>query len=164
AEGAIARQLAEEHPGLVLTHQRGPFHRVIAQILHDALHRGRVLPRIGAQQAALAHQRADGDVFTPVLARITDTDDLTAGIAQPAGALDLQEEEFHRVRRPGDFQPPPSERARLYFRPVKIGHETAAFVIAAEGRLSGALIGRHIFWPGTYEIGRQAIDGHVETG
>jgi hypothetical protein len=66
------------------------------------------------------------DVVAPVLPGVADADHLAFGADQPARALDLQEEELDRVRRPGDLEPAPGERAVLDLRAVVIGHEAAA--------------------------------------
>ena len=57
----------------------------IAQVLHDSLHRRRVLPWPAAEQPALAHDRADRDVIAPVLPGIADPDHLALRADQPAG-------------------------------------------------------------------------------
>ncbi len=52
-------------------------------------------------------------IFAPVLPGIADADHAAVRRAQAARALDLEEEEFDAVGRPGDFQPAPRQRAIL---------------------------------------------------
>src|SRR5690606_30190462 len=142
--------------------QRRAFDRVLAQVLHDALHRAGILPRAVAEQPALAHQAADADVLAPVLARIADAHDLALGADQPARALDLQEEELDRSGRPGDLEPATGERAGLDLGTLVVRHEAAVLIVAAEQGAAGALFGRRLHGPGADEVGGHGIDRHIE--
>src|SRR5690606_25918859 len=121
-----------------------------------------ILPRTVAEQPALAHQRADADVFAPVLAGIADADDLALGADQPARALDLQKEELDRIGRPGDLEPATGERAGLDLGALVVRDEAAALVVAAERGAAGALFGRRLLGPGADEVGGHGIDRHIE--
>ena len=67
----------------------------------------------GCEEAALAQQPADRDIFAAVLAGIADPHHAAVGQPQPPRALDLEEEEVDRIGRPGDLQPAPGQRALL---------------------------------------------------
>ena len=84
-----------------------------------------------------------------------------SGAAQPARALDLQEEEFDRIRGPGDLEPLAGKRAVLDRGAVPIGDEAAAFIVAAK-RHPPVGKRRRIAGPGADQVGRQRIDRHVE--
>ena len=74
-----------------------------------ALHRGAARRK----DAALAQQPPDRDIFAAVLIVVADAHDASVGQSDPARALDLEEEQFDRVGRPGEFQPLAGERAVL---------------------------------------------------
>ena len=109
AERPRPGQLAEEDVAQVLAHQRAAAVGLGAHPGDDRLHR-RPARR---QDAALAQQPADGDIFAAVLVGIADAHDRAVGQPQPPGALDLEEEQVDRVGRPGDLQPLAGQRAVL---------------------------------------------------
>ena len=107
--------------------------------------------------------RADAGVVAPVLPGIADPHDAAVGRAQPARALDLQEEEFDRIGRPGDLEPASGERAVLDLGAVVIGHELAARVVAAERRRGRcARLGGMSSGQARTRSGGMRIDRHVE--
>ena len=124
AERAECRSglFAEEHVALILAHDRAALFGMIVQPADDALHRA--LP--GREQPALLHQRADAGVIAAVLALIADPHHRSVGQPQPARALDLQEEQFDRIGRPGDDRRATVERALLDRGAIVIGDEALA--------------------------------------
>jgi hypothetical protein len=111
----------------------------------------------GPEQASILHQLADADIFAAVLAGIADPDHASVRLQEPSRALDLQEEEFDRIRRPGDFQAPPRERSVLDRGAVVIGNHDSILEPAAPRR-SGCSGSCRIDFD---EIGGPAIDRHV---
>ena len=83
-----------------------------------------------------------------------------SGSAQPARALDLQEEELDRIRRPGDFEAAPGERAVLDLGALVIGDDDPVLEAAA-ARRPGRRGGGGVDFD---EVRRLAIDRHLVAG
>ena len=134
---------------------------LLVDILHDPLHRARVLPRPGAEQAALAHHPADAGIRQAVLPGIADPHDCAVRRAQAARALDLQEEQLDRIGHPGNLQPAPRKRAIVDRGAVKIGDEFAIGTITPE-RQSAFVGQRCIAFAGADQIAGERVDRHVK--
>ena len=122
----------------------------------DALHGGLA----GAEQAAVLHQLADADIFAAVLPGIADPHHSAVGQAQPARALDLEEEEVDRVGGPGDFEAAAGERPVLDLGALVIRDDDPVLEPAA-ARRSGGLGGGGVDFD---EVGRLAVDRHLIAG
>ena len=110
------------------------------------------------EQAAVAHQPADRDIFAAVLRGIADPHHAAVGQPQPARALDLEEEEVDRIGRPGELEPAPGKRALLDRGAVVIGDVMALLVdpaAAALARSAGLASSRS---------GGRPVDRHVVAG
>eukprot|EP01137_Pigoraptor_chileana_P025377 Opistho-2@94784 len=127
-----------------------------AQILHDVLHRA------GLDQPAILHQLADAGIVAAILPIIADAHDATVGQVQPAAALHLKEEEFHRIGGIGQFQTPAGERARHDLAAIVERHELGAVHLAANGAAFQAVA--ELAEIDVDQVGRAAVNGDVVTG
>ena len=107
AERRVAGERAEEDVGAVLVHQLGGAVRMGAQPGADRLQRDLLL----RQLAAVDEDPADRGVVVAVLRRVADAHDPAVGQADAARALDLEEEERHRVGDPEELEPASPERS-----------------------------------------------------
>src|SRR3546814_21016584 len=129
---------------------------MIAQILHDPLHRSGILPRRIAQQAALAHDPPDADILASVLPGIADADHLAIGGTDPARTLDLQEEELHWSGSPGDLQRAPGKGAILDLGAGVIENEITRCVNTAQRTPPPSLSLGHNGRPGPHQLAPNA--------
>src|SRR5438270_11248168 len=102
------------------------------------------------KDSAVPQQLADGGVRQPVLVGITDANDRSIRKDDPAGALDLDEEELHRIGGPGDLQ--------AAVRKGSVLDLGAAVIRNAGARLVHPPPARHSVWPrAAHKIARDRV-------